>query len=291
MTGTKTTVATGQQVALTTSPTVSNIVSQSWKVDGTTVGGYQPSATACNASVPCPAPTDFTKSSTTFYWTAASAGLNVSYYFKRANGQSASASATFDVVGPTEVNVSITPGKVDVFPYNGSYYLEFGGVKGGKEVHGPPGMIFTAKASPPAGYSGTFSWVQIIESDTTKYISGSKVLTCTIGVSLDNQYPYSLYNPTDDSPNDALSNANDEVKEVLDAFQMYLLWKPNTLDSIPIALGYVQWSWNGDAVRNKLNGIWSLKSGSGGPSKLFVASNTYPQWDVVYTNNSKMSCK
>jgi len=154
----------------------------------------------------------------------------------------------------------------------------------------PKGAVFTGSVkTQPNG--GSFLWVQLIQNETAVVtpITGN-VVTCSAGTGLDNVYPYSAGNPTDDNPNLGLQA---QYKEETDTFaaQMYLMWSSGLSGSIPVPLGSVAWNWSGDAVQNLTKHTWSEKTGTGTkgagsfqPSLVSQPSEGYPTWTSVVVN-------
>jgi hypothetical protein len=76
---------------------------------------------------------------------------------------------------------------------------------------------------------------------------------------------------------------------------MYLMWKSATSGSIPVPLGYVTWSWYGDAKQtNTTTHAWSLQSSPTNrsasafhPTTTTQSFNGYPTW----TTKSTKSCQ
>ena len=272
ITGTTQPVVVGQQIPLQASfslPAGVSISSQSWSVSGTTVGGYNASTNSGQT-----VSTNFTQQSTTFYWVTAQTGATVTYTVNLSDGAQASATATFNVSGPTNVTVTATAGTV-VIQYNDE--MSFG------DSSGTPGMSFQASATMPTGTPGTFSWVQVVVSSCyTDTPPGSPY--CLTPNALDSTYPYDSGASAADSPNVGLTSDLSQVSDT-DSFDMYLMWNPGTANSIPVPLGFVAWGWSGDATQNQSTGVWSLNSSSI-PSHTFTPSQSFPQWTQVDTNSN-----
>jgi hypothetical protein len=101
-------VSVGEQVQLTATitgqPAGTTIVSQSWRVNGTVVGGwnlseatYQPTGAPASAATASP---DLSNASTTLYWVDAGV-KQVTYNATLNNGAEVGASVAFSVIGPT----------------------------------------------------------------------------------------------------------------------------------------------------------------------------------------------
>ena len=185
------TVYVGQQIALSV-PAPTNgltVQSQSWSnPPGTAVGGYTASA-ASGVVIPLPAPTG---PRFTFYWVDAGTSRQMTYTWTLSNGTSNSANVTFSVIGPTPTGsngafMTATVGTVNVWPadvaFNGRSKgfpgLEFGNSKNSN------GIDFNVTATSPNN-NGTFQWVQVIRSNTTRYLSSTPTPNGSLGVGFDN---------------------------------------------------------------------------------------------------------
>jgi len=271
ITNTNQTVALGQRIVLTTAPTAVG-QTQSWSGDldkKQTVGGY---TTGAKGEVQ---PADLTKSTTKFFWITP-ATKNVTYTV-HADGKTGTAQAIFEVQGPVGANVATKLGFVQI----ANNELTFG-------IPGDPGITFTEMAgqSPQAGQ---FLWAQLIESDdvVVDLARGAKRI-CTIGLGLDNSFPYSTGASTSDSPaTPHLKTTWTDVSHRMVA-SMFLLWQSSNTGSIPVPLGSVNWSWFGAATYDSATGIWSLKNSSKVASP-FRAGSQFPLWSKVVTNG-KLNC-
>jgi hypothetical protein len=260
-------VALGQQMALTTVPVESG-QTQSWKVTGKTVGGY---ITGKTAKVK---PTDFTRNSTTFYWTTLEE-KEVDYEVTRKNGEHGTAHATFVVQGPTGPGVTTQLGTVQIIKNND---LSFGNTDA--KI---PGIRFTehSGASPKSGH---FLWAQLIDGEDISIIQAGKTLHCSFGTGLDNMFPADTGTTTNDSPENNLDAAWLQFARH-DTFRMFLLWQSSTAGSIPVPLGYTSWTWSATAVKNATTSIWSLHTSSRSAAG-FHAGDAFPLWTKVVGNGS-----
>lgn len=179
-------------------------------------------------------------------------------------GESASATAQFDVDSASGVTVNVVQSTVNVAPPpsqpspNSPILIE--GNKGAKGVN--------LQASATHLPAGKYQWVQLLTEDTTKLISGVGSKTCTHSgfPQLDNAYPYGysasggwlgtvsttvVTNDTaQDSPNSVLPQNWGELARSFQA-NMYLMWAPNA-DSrctdgnkctVPVPLGNCGLAW------------------------------------------------
>ena len=319
--GTTQTVMAGQQIALSVSaPSGYSIQSQSWQfsnqsaitggfVNGDCTPGTQPSASAgsCEAGDP-----DLTQNSLTFYWVnPGDNGETVTYTYTLNNGQPASATATFNIGGPTGVVIQPTM-KTDgtgVKVLSTSYLSTTGvTVTSPQGVKGMVGIDFKASANPPSNYNQTFTFVQLLNGVQQKYItsSGQYTVQATPTVGIDKTYPYAYVYPTEtwDTPATGLPSSYGEGWETFTA-TMYLMWDPgippsgqtsctpaktvqnadgsftssaSTCASIPIPLSSVTWHWSGCAINTLVNQAnnttWALGTTGGcAPLILLVPYN------------------
>ena len=254
----------------------SNLIVQSqyWSVPGTTVGGYNASVTS-GATVP----TNFSQPSTTYYWVDAGNSRTVTFTLNLTDGliiYQSTATVTFNVSGLTSVVGSATTTGSAVV----SSMLYFG------NFPTTTGISFSISATPPSNTSGTFSFVQLVNSYNVEYDHPTGA-PCTFGfgTGLDNNYPYLSggASSTNDSPGIRLFSNESEAKANFSA-TMYMMWTPTLTAAIPVPLGSVSWSWSGDAVQN--SGTWSLGSNNSASSTAFSAGISYPVWTTHITNGS-----
>ena len=266
-------VALGQMIALTTAPTETG-QTQSWTGGlAKTVGGYTYGTKGAVTRA------DFSKSSTTFFWTTLGT-KSVTYEETTSHGKG-SATAKFEVQGPTSPLVTAKLGAVQVISNNS---LSFGNV----DTARAPGITFTetAGASPQAGQ---FEWAQLLNSDLfLLYPSGGKLTTCSFGAGLDNIFPYPMDTggTANDSPGTNLQTTWSKAFQE-NRFQMFLMWQSDTTGSIPVPLGSVHWFWSGTAARNAKTGVWSLQAGSTKGATAFGASSDFPVWSQVVANGAR----
>lgn len=245
---------------------------------GTIVGGFVHTNT--NGG---PSPINLNAQTTTFYWVTAANSQVVTVTVNFDDGTSASATATFNVVGPTAVSVATPLGQWQVNPNSSGFELDFG-----FPISPDLGIQFNGRATSPSGYTGTYEWVQLIGGDNTTFTAGSSTLTCTKGTGLDNQFPYSTGLSTSDSPSLGLPSADSKVTRS-NTFKMYFMWRPGLTGDIPVPLGYVSWQIFGDAVQS--GGTWTAQSDSTRSANAFQASSSYPQWTSTVTNSGPPTCQ
>jgi hypothetical protein len=287
-------VVVGQQVALTYTvvlPSGVTVLSQSWSVPGTTVGGFN-HTTANGSSFPAA----FNQASTTYYWTVPASSQTVTLTLNLSNQNHASAKTIFNISGVTAPTMTVTNyGKFTVDNLTGcdasggGPSLVYGNVAGptggcpGKTT-GTAGITFKAVGTPPAS-GGTFSFVQLVTTDTRSYTSNVGTINCGHIPGLDLTYPYSGVDPTTglatDAPESPLPSIYIKSTRNFGA-TMYLMWTSSTANSIAVPLGYQQWQ--ASATVTGSAGVWATPTGSGGPVGGFVPANgVYPMWTGIAT--------
>ena len=276
VTGTTQSVVVGQQIALQASyslPSGVSVTSQSWSVPGTTVGGFVGNVNSGSVTG-----TNFSNTiTTTFYWVDANS-RQVTFTLKTSDGNTYTANVTFVVAGPTSVTVT---------PTGQEFFIRTT----------PPAMIwgiqFSASASPPTGYTGTYTWIQLVQSYsfTWIYSDGAQPTVCSYTPGFDagpsNEYPYASGLTSEDGPSLGLNTppTSSQVEQTQSAqFKMYLMWNPNigsgSSASIPVPLGSISWSTAGDVVWNSTLQAWNKKSGAANATTngSFSPSSSYPTW-------------
>jgi len=254
--GTTQTVMAGQQIALSVpTPSGYSIQSQSWNipnqsaitggfVNGAGTPGTQPSASAGGSQAPIPS---LTQNGLTFYWIKpGDNGETVTYNYTLNNGQQASATATFNIGGPTGNLLPNAFAQSDVTGTSLSNAQANGALLSMTNSPTKPGVgVFIndnaqpvsnsgqcpphVGASPVAG-CGQFIWVQILNSVTQNQIIPSNQQFSPLNASnqLDGTYPYAFGGPpnaTWDSPGRGLLSSWGEAAEPFTA-TMYVLWDP-----------------------------------------------------------------
>ena len=328
------TVYVGQQIALTIGPPPTGLTvnNRTWSGvnAGAAIAGWTPGQQPQIASP--------NNESFTYYWvnvgTSCQVTYTVTYAWTLDNGQSNSSSVTFSVLGPMNANVRTNVGNVQVLPVTpsgsisastGTPQLLLGGVP---VAGGQVGIKLLASASLPNGDAGSYSWVQLLNSDSVRLLNPTLLgaQRCTTfsdpnyfsnpacpQPELDNTYPYGVnfHNVSsttvqNDTATDGPAIGGDKLGEVARSFiaTMYLLWTPTPDSScaskstcvIPVPLGSLTWTWMGDAI-NTL----SLSQGANGTryvmtgcqtagSNNFIPSSTYPVWNYKVINDG-IYCK
>jgi hypothetical protein len=292
VTGTTSTVVIGQQITLTgtvPSPQSSCLATESWSVPtGTAVGG----ATAATASgfKLTKLPGNTTASYGPFYWVYA-VSSNMTFGYKLTNGlSSTNATTTFTVKG-------LSSGKMATANYGKlndntltvcntttkETVLAYGNISGTTcAVAGTPGELFTASGTQPG--TGKFTFVQLINSDTSTFTSTSGTVTCTHNAGVDMSYPYAAQINTtqsDDAPYVVLPTS--PYNKITRAFSasMYLLWTSSTASAIPVPIGAITWQFSGATTLT--NSKWGTVTGSGTANAFVAAIGTqsndgFPSW-------------
>jgi hypothetical protein len=171
---------------------------------------------------------------------------------------------TIDQLIPCENNVpSGSPGPA----------LVYGNITGSDCIANPGGSwgIFFQPSGAPS--NGTYSYVQLINSDTRTL----NTISCTSSQGVDLSYPYAGIipgtNPPQalDAPNFALPSGY-AVNRNFNA-TMFLMWTSSLTGSIPVPIGYQTWGFSGSAQQDS-NGNWSATTnGTPGPIGGFVPSS------------------
>jgi hypothetical protein len=278
----------GQQIALTTTtPTTTAYdgptLTPTWTVGGTRIKNYAP--TTASASVTELADTDLQTSNATFYWVYPNPSVPVTYqYCVNIHGAnpvlqcSLPANATFNITGPTGINV-IPSGQEFFIPAD--------------QLEMIWGIKFNATATSPNGYTGVYTWVQLVSLTEISDLIDKTQLTCTGGPGLDTQYPYETGLYAEDGPLDPIDpTLQKTVIETAD-FQMYFMWNPQTTGSIPVPLGSIEWSTLGSVASNSTNNSWTINSGQTTSGTFSTSSPSYPLWSppTVTPSTIAASCK
>jgi hypothetical protein len=278
---TNTTVTTiiGQQISLSSSPGLPSgisVTSNSWTVPGSVVANYVSSDASAHVTAYTPPNT----SGTVFYWFAP--GNNtVTDTFKVSDGQSYTATATFKVVPPTWEQLTLSHGVVNI---NSTCYGSLYMVNGTCQLVAN-GIDVSAGVTPPAGFSGKWSWSQAITSATASLTATAtgKVTSCQAsGGDASTANTGAVWS---DDPALSLGTAGTYNKETdADSFVTYLMFMPSGTGSIWVPLASLTWSWSGVAVNNggSQNSGWIIQSSSSPqPSALAASPSTlsaFPQW-------------
>lgn len=263
-------VIVGQKISLTAEvqPTGVTITNQRWTIPPIRVANYVANATSGMVTDLADTPGG---PSVDFYWVDGGDGRQVQISLK-VNGVSFAALATFNVKRPT-AQVTSTTGTVEVSSANGYLALQYG-------RPGTPGILWTANATIPQGFSGAFQWVQLAYPSRRRQLSSNGTWEKVDVSGLDTYYPYPF---NEDSPDTSLSNTYLEKQVNTGRVETWLMFKPSLSNSIWVPVSKIDWSWSGRAVRS--GSTWTLVSGSHTQNPSGTDSTTHPQWtrlaDVV----------
>ena len=287
----------GQHVILNAvaSPAGATMTNIQWTIPGQTVADYQP--TAASAS-PIPL-TALTSPSASYYWTEGAQSLTV-VVSATVNGTAVSGTKTFSVLAPTGVTMPTTTRDVLVRYNQYRQLLNQWTLSLGLPIVGQQGIDFTRFGfTAPANGAGAAAVRQLIYTqystidgagalNTVRATNGQFWLDSTLlyndtQVAVSSGAAVTLADQTNFSDAPALPLRAPYVSESKsDAFQTYLIYRPNGSDSIWVTLGRLSWSWSGTAVFR--NNTWSL-NGSSAPYPRNPSGNTaiheLPSWSNV----------
>jgi hypothetical protein len=171
-------------------------------------------------------------------------------------------------------------------------YLVYGNITGTACVANPGGtwgIYFVPSGAP---HSNTYSYVQLLNTDSRAYHSNSGTVTCHTSSGIDTQFPYAGIIPStsppqaEDAPGLPLPSIYNSATRDFDA-TMYLLWTPGGSNSIAVPLAYQEWGFNGTATQT--SGVWSASwssigtEGSTGTPGPGSSNFGYPSWSNVAT--------
>jgi len=306
--GKTTNVVVGQQIILYASYGSIVPTSQSWTIPGT---GASPPTAISNFSTTSTTggPVSLTSGqlaaqTVTYYFVAPANSQAVTFTLNyKVNGvaqPAATATATFNIAGPTSLSVFTCGGNVPTgcggksgplgsVVVNSEPAIIFGG--SGTNF----GIVFQASATAPSGASNNFEWVDLITANTITITASGGTYSCiqqtqgvgSGGTGLDTEYPTYGGSSGDDNPQFNLLTSYGTTITGVTAVNdnpfsatMYLLWSPGLANSIYVPLGTFTWQWAGAATYNTSSQTWSLSSGSGSATA-FQSGTTYPAWTSV----------
>jgi hypothetical protein len=143
--------------------------------------------------------------------------------------------------------------------------------------------------------------VQLIQSDALTIEDTEGTMVCVpksqpvaeFGAGLDTGYPYDMGNPTRDNPPLQLTSDARAYRRIFHA-RMYLLWSSGLTNSIAVPLGFVDWSFSGEAaLKDAAANRWELKAGQAGPDnpeRPFTRSHAYPLWYSLVPYSGVLRC-
>lgn len=289
---TPTTVVTGQLIALIANSAASS-KSMQWEISGNPIANYK--ITSTSGAVIALTADDKKRNTMNFYWNAPGI-YTVNYLYKLADGTSGRVGAVFKVNGPNG-GILTFKGKVQIIDnrrgsfsgrYKKTFYLGCGNTKSTDFVC----MKFDrAKTKGPAGESGKFLWAQTLMQYVHTHISidGSKIV-CGRNVKhmLDNRYPYPNQKPTytTDSPAIEIIKSDNWISANFRA-RMYLMWKSDRTGSIPVSIGYTEWSWSG--IASRVGDSWKLNKAPA-PTAKYYPTTGQPVWSGVHISGQASDC-
>lgn len=266
-------VVGGQFIELTVSPAVK---SARWTLTGRRNGGYTPTPAAPANPRVLPVKTDRT---TLEVYLLGPGKQTVTVKVVTPKGNTATSQVTFNTKLPKPVAATAKLGKVIVKPPD---TVSFGDLQNRK-----PGILMNSAGTGQPG-PGEIVWVQILVSDKRLMTDRSnRKFDCAYKPGLDNDYPYSTGPTTDDSP--LMTTSKYKVADVAMNFRMYMMWQSSLAKSIPVPLGYFDWSVGWKSDRKTKTGVWRLVSSARAASP-FTRSTAYPTWSRVL-GNGELKCR
>ena len=328
-------VIVGQKIelcAVASIPAGLSIANQMWTTPFNAIGGYTvqkisvPPATAprnpytytptltANANVVSNSDVSNARLTSTFYGTV-SGDFSMTYTYLLSNNQSASATVSINVDGPSGVTLSVVqiPGfdSTAIVTTRGNLpnMLNESPIAGSTQ----PGIKFQADPNQtayfPPSNPGLYSWVQLVDhlKTETRGPTGLSPVVDSIadagaGSQLDGTYPYGTLgdgtavgtvtsngapnNTAVDNPGVFLFSA--EVAHAQNS-TMFLMWTPNVAGAcndgtdpspcaVPVPLGSISWQWSGDAIDTLRQAIGTDSQGT----------FSYVQWIVNCGSASNM---
>ena len=250
----------GSRVRLTARivPRDLGVTSYSWNVPGVVIGGWHASDEMAFL-LPFH---DSRSSEVLYYWV--DGGNERTVGLSAHIGNECALSEMFFNVNRPVVGLSVKSGCVDVSSAWGSLELHCGTPQS-------PGCSFMAY--PQNRGTGSFQWVQLVETVRRKKLNGGRCLILS-GSGLDSKYPYAEGLTTTDSPGTGLESDVSE-KSVNDSFRMFFMFRPQGSDSTWIPLKCVIWGWRGKAKRKE--GGWTLIEAIGPDAEVTDTVN-HPVW-------------
>ncbi|HEV2195699.1 MAG TPA: hypothetical protein VGR55_08955, partial [Candidatus Acidoferrum sp.] len=297
ITNTTQSVVVGQQIVLYGKyqlPSGFTFTSQSWTIPGTSSNPPTAIHNFTTGSIGGPVPltsSDLSQQSIAYYWVApnssAAVTFTLNYVDNQSHNQTASATATFNVVGPTSVQIQLAAGGQTQYLNNGTtnVTVEFG------DPTGTPGIQLSGSANSPPQVAGTYEWAQIIATNSYSYTVGSTTTSCNGPTGLDNSFPLPIQSGTfTDSPDRPLPSGDNKFGWNW-SVTTYFIWNPGLTGSIRVPLGQRTWQFFSDSAQNMSTHIWTVQSDSS--SSIGAAQIGYfpIQWNSVALNGSLGGCQ
>lgn len=288
-------VIVGEKIELTTTVTGGTPSSKQWSIPSDkAVKDYE---VICNGNPGptggkrCESPTSATKLDLTssdlnridvnFYWWKGGNNIQVQYTIT-VNQVPYSAIAKFNVLTPTTSVSYATRGPIFTELELSKWYL----------THGDQfavGLRLEHSTTFPSGVSGTTQWVQTYNI-FRRYQNLDDSWLRVQGEGVDGTYPYPPAGPGSlnvliDSPRQQLTGVrNGDIiyswknVKVNDSAKTWVMFKPNTSNSIWVPLTLVNWSWRGDATK-LVNGNWE-KTDEGVTGPTINPTLVFPTWNA-----------
>ncbi len=306
ITDTTTDVMVGQKIGLTGEVSPAGFVfdSQAWTIPDTTVKTY--SQTVDKATKSDLTQTDLEQEDVSYYWIDGDAAREVKYTVV-ASGTTCEGKSIFNVKRPTATLISQTTTEqppVGLRDLGKGLELVFGSFDS-------PGIAWIAEVNTPSNGAGKIAFVQLINFDghmtlednrKAKGISDGYALdpspgdggvhyggSIDIGSSDSQTLDDSVY--YSDTPGSVLDSIDDQAQQAWDSglkahtrndqFNLYLMYKSDSANSIWVTLRMLQWHWSGGATKDVQTGAWSLDAGatsSQNPGS--DDSATLPEWSA-----------
>ncbi len=263
----------------------------SWVIPGENVKSYtQSSTTATRTDL---AAADLQGTTLSFFWI--SGGTKTVEVTALIGGAVARATATFNVLAPTNMTMSGATGSVTVdtsFNFPGTW-LHYG------NPNTTPAIAWTFTATAPAGGGGDIEATQLLNVDIARTDNAGAVthLSSHGHWMLDTSVPYAPSQSiaasaaatwsSSDSPGAPLTSGFTTMNVATFEFHMYFMYKPSGADSIWVTLGRLDWHWRASSTRSGAvaANTWSPPAGldaNSNPSG--SASTELPTWTANFTS-------
>ncbi|MCR9292691.1 MAG: hypothetical protein NXI32_08230 [bacterium] len=155
---------------------------------------------------------------------------------------------------------------------------------GGAAV-GEYGIKFEATVTNETNPPGTVQWVQLLDTAIHATDKDGRPWGLELSGVLDTTYPYNVLiapNIAKDGPSQALFS-DDRLVDRRDDFEMYLLWKSSTANSIYVPLRKVDWYW--EFYASSADGMqWNLDSSNYSHNPPDQDAFNHPEWTDNISN-------
>ncbi|MFU8778446.1 MAG: hypothetical protein ACNA7M_12360 [Roseovarius sp.] len=306
ITDTTTDVMVGEKINLTGEVNSGGltIASKQWTIPATTVKTY--SQTVANGAKTDLAQTDLQQDNISYHWIDGADAREVKYTVV-VGGTTCEGKATFNVKRPMSTLTSQTTAEqppVGVRDEGFGQELIFGSTASA-------GITWKANVTTPANGAGKIAFVQLINTDMRMTLDdGSKRKSTPAGKYIldpDENGNVRQNGETNIGNSDTINHERADVPsaelETLDAqiqqmfnkelekfsrndqFKLFLMYKPNTANSIWVTLRLLQWHWSGSATKNLQTDVWSLDPGAASSQNPGSSDSTvFPEWDDNFGN-------